>query len=333
MLLAGIVLMGGGACAFSRSGAPWQMFVAGAAMAAGWACTSTTAIATTLSLWFDRRRGLAISLALNGASASGFTVAPLLVQLSHSVGLPNAVPASVIVGLVLLVPVVLLCVRRPPGRIPRSHASPALPDERASFDRQIDALRSRRFWSIALPFAVAIAAQVGFIVHMVAFMLPQLGPSGTGLAVSCSSLAAMLGRLSLGAVIDRMHQRRMSAISFVSQACGLGLMLAWPSPAMLYAGSVLFGLSVGNVITLPAILVHGEFAARSFGLVVGLSSAIGQFALALAPGLFGLLRDATGSYSAMLAVCILLQLSAAAMVLLMGQRQPVAGRVVTSGLA
>jgi hypothetical protein len=35
----------------------------------------------------------------------------------------------------------------------------------------------------------------------------------------------------------------------------------------------------------------------------------------------------------MLAVCILLQLSAAAMVLLMGQRQPVAGRVVTSGLA
>ena len=49
-------------------------------MALGWAFTTVTAIATTLSYWFERRRGFALTLALNGASAGGFTIAPLLAR-------------------------------------------------------------------------------------------------------------------------------------------------------------------------------------------------------------------------------------------------------------
>jgi cyanate permease len=62
--------------------------------------------------------------------------------------------------------------------------------------------------------------------------------------------------------------------------------------------------------------VRGETGeAASFGLVIGLSTAVGQFALALAPGLFGVLHDATGGYGAVLVVCMALQLAAAALVL------------------
>jgi cyanate permease len=45
-----------------------------------------------------------------------------------------------------------------------------------------------------------------------------------------------------------------------------------------------------------------------------LSGAIGQFALAFGPALFGLLRDATGDYRAVLAACAACQIAAAAMV-------------------
>jgi cyanate permease len=125
----------------------------------------------------------------------------------------------------------------------------------------------------------------------------------------------MAGRLAVGAVVDRLDQRLTSAASFVSQAAGLGLLLALPDrTAALYAGCVLFGLSVGNVITLPALLIQREFAAQSFGLVIGLSTAVGQFTLALAPGLFGLLHDATGGYAAVLVTCIALQVGAAVLV-------------------
>jgi predicted MFS family arabinose efflux permease len=317
VLTGGALILGAGAIALSRVTAPWEMFVCVVPMAAGWAGTTTVAIATTVSLWFDRRRGLAISLALNGASAAGFTIAPLLVALSHAIGFTAAVPWVALVGLAVLLPVVLVAVRHPPVfgahgvRLGLARAS----DDRAEIASQAQAMRSARFWSISAPFALAIAAQVGFIVHQVAFLLPRLGPGGTGLAVGCAAFAAMVGRLALGAVVDRLNQRLVSATSFASQAVGLGLLLLLPDrAAALYGGCVLFGLSVGNVITLPALLIQREFAASSFGLVLGLSTAVGQFALALAPGLFGVLHDATGGYAAVLMVCIALQLGGAVLV-------------------
>jgi predicted MFS family arabinose efflux permease len=292
------------------------MFAAGLLMSAGWAGTSGTAIATTLALWFDRRRGFAISLALNGASASGFTVAPLLVQLSHAWGLPTAVWLVAACGLAVLMPVIFLGTGRPQLSYRASAASGVASDDRPAYATPAAALRDARFWSVALPFALGIAAQVGFIVHMVAFLLPRLGSAGTGVAVSASSFAAMAGRLALGTVIDRLPQRAVAAVSLLSQSAGLALLLSFPTqPGALFAGCILFGLSVGNIITLPAIIVQREFATRSFGLVVGLSSAVGQFALALAPGLFGVVHDYSGNYAIVLVMCMALQ-GAAALLLL-----------------
>jgi len=51
-------------------------------MAIGWAAKTIAAISNTLSLWYRDRLGLAVSLALNGASAGGIIVLPLLVYLT-----------------------------------------------------------------------------------------------------------------------------------------------------------------------------------------------------------------------------------------------------------
>jgi predicted MFS family arabinose efflux permease len=314
LLTGGVLLLGLGAAGFSNAVEPWQLFAAGLVMAAGWAASSGPAIATILALWFDRRRGFAVSLALNGASASGFTIAPLLVRLSQSIGLRRAVVEAVLVGWVVVIPIILWCARPRPG------VAVAMTTRPVPVRTRRETLRDWHFWSVALPFALAIAAQVGFIVHMVAFLLPLLGAGGTGVAVMSSSLAAMAGRLALGAVIDRLPRRATTAVSFASQALGLGLLLAFPhSAAAIYAGIVLFGLSVGNVITLPAVIVHAEFNAASFGLIIGLSGAISQFALAFGPGVFGLLHDATGGYDVVLQVCIGLQVLASGVVLNRGR--------------
>lgn len=317
LLTTGVLLLGLGAIGFSNAAAPWQLFAAGLVMGAGWAATTSTAIATTLALWFDRRRSFAISLALNGASASGFTVAPVLVQLSQAIGLRPAVTESVLVGWFLLIPVIQLCIRQSPGAsVATGTASTAGLGAEQDYGSRLEALRAWHFWSVALPFALAIAAQVGFIVHMVAFLLPSLGAAGTSIAVTSASLAAMLGRLALGAVIDGLSRRGSSAVCFLGQACGLGLLLAFPqSTVAVYAGIVLFGVSVGNVITLPLVIVHSEFKAESFGLIIGLSGAIGQFTFAFCPGVFGLLHDVAGGYGGVLLVCIGLQVLAAGLVL------------------
>ena len=78
-LLGGVVAMAAAAALIGEVTAPWQLYAANALLAFGWAGTSLGVITNTLGLWFDRKRGMAISLALNGASFGGIIGVPLLV--------------------------------------------------------------------------------------------------------------------------------------------------------------------------------------------------------------------------------------------------------------
>lgn len=312
VLAAATILLGLGATVFCRSRQPWEMFGGAALMAFGWAGCTSTAISTTLARYFQRQRGLAITLALNGASTAGFTIGPLLVELSQRFGVGNAVPLVAIGALAIVLPLIGIGLATPDsnGRDATGAAASAtglaVPDM----------LHTWRFWSVALPFALALAAQVGLIVHLVSFLMPHLGATGAATALALTSVAAVSGRLMLAGVIDRLHQRRAAAASFASQAAGVALMIACTNqPEALYAGCIVFGLSVGNVITFPALIIQREFPDNAFGLVIGLSTAVSQFTFALAPALLGVVRALTGGYGAVLGLCMALQLGGSALLL------------------
>lgn len=308
VLVGGLALLGAGAILLGNSRAPWQLYLAAMVMAVGWAGTTVTAISTTLALFFDAQRGLALSLALSGASIAGFTVAPVLVTLSSRFGLDKAVTGTVLVLLAILIPLVLLC-------MPRSRGGAGVSRRAATASAGL-VLREPRFWFIAMPFALGIAAQVGVIVHLVTLLMPRLGAHGTAIALSLVAVSAMAGRLGLGAIVDRLHQRRTSAASFASQALALGVILALGQrPEALYGACILFGASVGNVITLPSLVVQREFPPAAFGLVIGLSTAVGQLTYAFAPAVLGVIRDVAGGYGPALILCMALELIAAAAVL------------------
>ena len=110
--------------------------------------------------------------------------------------------------------------------------------------------------------------------------------------------------------------RRFASWSVASQAAALLTLTATNNPSALIAACVLFGLSAGNLLTLPALVIQREFEAASFAVLVGLSWAIFQFTYAFGPGLVGVIRDATGTYTAPLILLAALDLAAAALVLL-----------------
>jgi len=308
MLCTSAALLTLGSTVFVRSAHIWQLYGAAIMMAAGWAGCTTAAISSTLALYFKHQRGLAITLALNGASTAGFTVAPLLVELSEHIGVGNAVPLVAAGMLAVVIPLNTFGLPSPTGERAVTASDQAVPAS--------NLLRTWRFWSVALPFALALAAQVGLIVHLVSFLLPRLGASSAATAFALTSVAAVSGRLVLAGIIDRLHQRRAAAASFASQAVGVALMLTFPHrPEALYAGCMLFGLSVGNVITFPALIIQREFPSGAFGTVIGLSTSVSQFTFALAPALLGVIRDASGGYTAVLAACICCQVVAAIIVL------------------
>jgi cyanate permease len=114
---------------------------------------------------------------------------------------------------------------------------------------------------------------------------------------------------------DRINQRTAAALSLTAQAAALAVMTQAQDAATLLGACAVYGFSVGNVITFPSLIVQREFPAAAFGMLIGLATGISQFTYAFGPGLIGLVRDATGGYGASLALCIALNLCAAAILL------------------
>ena len=207
---------------------PWQVYAAYMTMSFGWLAMGLVTIPTLIGQWFVRKRGLAISLALNGASFGGIVVAPLLVLLIGVAGFTTAMLIAAGVMFVILLPAVMLWV-------PRHAATPAPTAASEPAWTRRDALRSLPFWTVSGSFSLALLAQVAFIVHQIAFMEPLVGRAQAALSVSIMTVMAVTGRLTLGAVVDRLDPRLISSVSMFSQAVALFCMTRTIDPTLLLA--------------------------------------------------------------------------------------------------
>jgi len=303
---------------------PWQLYLANGMLAFGWAGMSLAMITNTLGLWFDRKRGMAISLALNGASFGGIAGVPLLVIAIGHFGFPTAMMVAAGVMIALVVPTVLIFVGQPPHL---SHAVATAAKTSSARQIRAGALRDIGFLSVTTAFAVVLFAQVGFIVHLIAFLDPVIGRASATTAIALLTAMAVVGRVLFSTVIDRLNQRLASALSFMSQAAALAVLINLRNDYALIAACGVFGFSVGNLITLPSLIVQREFDSRSFGVLVSLQTAIAQVTYAFGPGVVGVLRDLSGSYTLPLYCCIALELTAAVLIMIRGRTSSLRGPV------
>jgi len=333
VVLVGMAAMGIAAVGLTWITHVWQLYLVFPLMAVGWAAMSGAALNIIVAPWFERRRGLAISLAFNGAAVGGVLLVPALVFLIGRIGFRAAVLALVAVMIGVLTPLVLWLLVRgpevlglgPDGDAPAPSATAKVGREQVRSPR--DFMRTWHFWSVALPFALGLTAQISIIIHQVSFLKPTLGTAGAAWAVSLTSVCAVLGRLAVGLFVDRVNRRAVIAGNFLLQATSIVLMLSGPGPMLLYVACAMFGLGVGNTTSLPSVIVQAEFPKAAFAQVVSTIIAINQFTYSFGPGLLGWLRDGFGSYHASLVACLLLQLVAVAILLFGGSRRggPVGG--------
>jgi len=327
----GSVAMATGVAWLGVVAAPWQLYPAFLVMSLGWGAMSGAAINIILAPWFERRRGLATSLAFNGATLGGVIVAPALLLLIGAVGYTPALEVAALVLLVVTVACAAGVMRRgpedlglgPDGDRPEPASAGHVTGAARGWLRQ--ALRTWRFWSVSAAFALGLTAQVGVLTHLVALVTPALGTGGAARAVSAATTAALLGRLATGLLVDRLSRRLVTSATLAVQIAGLALLARAPTPMVVYSGCALFGLGVGNLTTLPGLILAREWPRERFSALVGLVVGINQITFAFGPSLVGVLRDWSGAYGPALYACMALQAIAAAVVAL-GPGREIPGR-------
>ncbi len=322
--------------AIARVEQTWQLYPAFALLAVGWATMSSAAINATLAPWFVRRRGLALSIALTGASFGGIVVVPLLTAAIRSFGFESGLIVTAAALCLAIVAVTMpLFVRAPALRgqgpdgdaplaagPPRDGAPPLAPGalpaaaERWGLGR---VLSDRNLLTITLPFSIGLTAQVGVLTHLLAMLDPALGGVLAAWTVGLTTASAVAGRLVAGFLLDRLSRRRIAAGNFSVQILGLLLLAASTELAEPIAaiglGCVLYGAGVGNMIAFPGLLVQEAVPPAQFARVTRLVTGIGQLSFATGPSLVGWIRQASGGYLTVLILCAALCLLSAVIVL------------------
>ena len=323
---AGVVASALGVAAWGAATTPWALLPAALLTAIGWALTSAAAINVWVSPWFDRRRPMALALAYNGASAGGILFVPLWAIL---IGWAGFARAALLVGLGTAVlgwwlagrylgPLPGQMGQFPDGGSAPPPPRPVLPAATTSLWRQ------PRFRSLSAALALGLAAQIGLITVLYSLLVPALGEAGAGLVVSLATLGAVLGRTLVGWALPPGLDRRLAmAANLVVQVAGsLALVAANGQAAwLLVAGSLLFGLGIGNLLSLQPLIAQAEWPPAEVPQVMALLTAVNQAFYAFAPALVGALFQWGGAWPAPAAAAVL-QGAAAAVLLAGAGRRP-----------
>jgi cyanate permease len=307
LVLAGIGALAAGLALLGSAHSLVQLYAGFVVLSLAWVGLGMVAAAAIVGAWFDRKRGLAFSLTLAGATCSGIVLAPGLVLLVEWTGFRDALWIAATVTVIVLVPVVTAIVRFP---MAQERLVEITPHVSAPMSR-LQLLKDAGFWSLTAPFAFALFVQVAFIVHQIAMLTPVMGFQLAGAAVSLTTAMSLVGRISLGVFVDRVDPRRAAAVSILTQAAALVVISQSSDRDALLLACAVFGFSIGNLITLPALVVQREFAPAAFGVVLGLSMGVSGVINACGPAAMGLLRDLTGGYATPLVVVAAVGLAAA----------------------
>ena len=203
------VLIGAAAMAIALAGLGYfsdarALFLMFAFLGVGRACLSAMTISTTLAPWFERHQGRAVSTALLGASVGGMIATPLLLGGIALYGVTSTFAFAGVISAILLLPVAFWIIKRTPqelGLLPDgAPATSTVKVEQQAAWTLRGAMATRHFRTQLAAFALAQAAQVGFLSHHVSIVAPHLGEAGASLAVSMAALAAFGGRIASRAV-------------------------------------------------------------------------------------------------------------------------------------
>jgi MFS family permease len=293
VVLSGAVLLGLGLVLASRATSLLEFQLVYGVLVGVAAGAVFAPMMVTVTGWFEKHRGLAVSIVSAGMGVAPMTISPFAQWLISSYDWRTAQLVIGIAAWVLLVPAALL-VRRPPAV---TAAAPGVPAEGGEDMTVSQALRSPQFIVLGLTFFCCCAAHSGPIFHTVSYALACGLPAMTAVTIySVEGLAGLGGRIVFGLLGDRFGARRVVVVGLMLQALGAGGYYFTRDVGEFYTVAILFGLAYGGVMPLYAVIAREYFPMRIMGTVFGGATMISSLGMALGPAAGGWIFDTFGGY-------------------------------------
>lgn len=250
------------------------------------------------SLWFDRRRGLALGLCASGNYFAGTLWPPVIEHFIAEIGWRETHVWIGVFCLVTMLPLAFVLRRRPPAQA----APPAAVNGAAVFGTRPLGLPPNLVQGLLVVAGVACCVAMSMPqVHIVAYCVDL----GYGPARGAEMLSLMLGfgivsRLASGWILDRIGGLATLLLGSTLQGLALAFYLPFDGLASLYIISAMFGLVQGGIVPSYAFIIRELFPASQAGFRVSLAISATMAGMALGGWLSGAIFDLTGSYKAAL---------------------------------
>lgn len=237
-------------------------------------CYAGTTYATIS--WFPDRRGLAagVCMGINGGSSA--FLAPLLAYLTAATSIKVTLISAGIVCTVICIFLGFRMKQAPEGYVPAGYDPAKAVSKKKTLDTNLEsydgkrAVKTRHFWHIFLPMSIFPGLYLVMFSRFSVFMTERgIDLVWATLGVSLYNVASSLGRLGLGALIDRIGFKK---VYFVCLACCLGsaiLLMTAVNPAMIIMAYILLGAGFGATNSVYPVSISTTFGPMHAGALYG----------------------------------------------------------------
>lgn len=295
----------------SQTNSLWQLFITYSLLLSLGISASYVVVASTVSRWFDKRRGLALGIATSGAGLGTVVMAPFATYLiSHFTWRMAFLIIGVIVWLIVI-PLSRLLKKDPYeiGTLPDGANSVSKDVHLQKLKNEEDSIppatlsllqifKTRSFWLLLFIWLFYSSSLFLVLTHLV--------PHATDIGFSAGEAAAVLsllggtataGGVLVGAVSDRIGRKLTAVICALLQA-GAIIWLIWAQDLwMLYLFASVYGFAYGGLGPSTTALIGDTLGLRQIGAILGVLGVGWGIGAAIGPAIGGLIFDVSGSYS------------------------------------
>ncbi len=273
----------------------------GIVAAMGLAGTGVSLVSTLVSTWFQKRRGLALSLALSGNSVGAFVLVPILSSLSVSYGWR---PSCLYLGIAILVVdglIALFVIKGNRDRLDIEGGS-VVAKKATAGKRNVgfgtgQAMASPSFWLFLVTMFVCGSGDYLATSHFINFATDHnVSPITAGHIMGWYGLLSLEGILIAGPVADRIGCKIPIVLTFLLRFLLYLFILKYQNVPSMYAFALLFGFT--HLITAPLtpMLLGRLYGFAQIGLLTGIINTVHFFGGGVFTYVTGLAFDKTGGY-------------------------------------